>query len=350
MPPFAIDGHNDVLSKIAGSNASDPLALFCSGNGDWHLDRPRMKAGGLLGGFFAIWGPSENDTIDYDGLMAGATYDVPLPPELPQDAAMRRSVALASSLVQLEQRGALRICKNAAELRLTCESGEIGAIMHMEGAEAIDPDLKALDLFYAAGLRSLGPVWSRNNIFCDGVPFRFPGSPDTGGGLTEAGRSLVARCNTLGILVDLSHITEAGFWDVAETSDAPLVATHSCAHAICANSRNLTDAQLRVIGEKGGVVGTNYAAQFLRADGRRDPDVPLDQVLAHIDHMINVMGEDSVALGSDYDGATVPNALDGAEKLPALLNAMEVRGYKQDRITKIANGNWLRVLTDTWGG
>ena len=350
MLPFTIDGHNDVLSKIAGSNAPDPLALFDAGTHDWHLDRPRMKAGGVLGGFFAIWGRSECDATDYDELMSSLEYDVPLPDELPQEVAMQRSVRLASYLIQLDQRGALHICRDAADLRRTCEAGEIGAIMHMEGAEAIGPDLLALDLFYAAGLRSLGPVWSRNNIFCDGVPFRFPASPDTGGGLTEIGRTLVVRCNELGVLVDLSHMTEAGYWDVAKTSDAPLVATHSCVHAICANARNLTDAQLRAVADRGGVVGLNYAAQFLRPDGQRDPDVSLDLVLAHLDHMIDVMGEDSVALGSDYDGATVPNGIDGVEKLPALLNAMEVHGYKRDRITKIANANWLRVLTDTWGG
>ncbi|WP_424830439.1 dipeptidase [Ruegeria sp.] len=348
--PFTIDGHNDVLSKIAGSNAPDPLALFDTGTQDWHLDRPRMTAGGVLGGFFAIWGPSEHDATDYDGLMSQPEYDAPLPDALPQEVAMQRSVMLASYLIQLEERGSLRICRNAAELKRSCETGEIGAIMHMEGAEAIGPDLLALDLFYAAGLRSLGPVWSRNNIFCDGVPFRFPASPDTGGGLTEAGRALVVRCNELGVLVDLSHMTEAGFWDVAKTSNAPLVATHSCVHAICPHTRNLTDAQLRTIADRGGVVGLNYAAQFLRPDGRRDPDIPLEQVLAHLDHMIDVMGEDCVALGSDYDGATVPRPIDGVEKIPALLSTMEAHGYKQDRITKIANANWLRVLADTWGG
>ncbi|MEY8840506.1 dipeptidase, partial [Cribrihabitans sp. XS_ASV171] len=119
--------------------------------------------------------------------------------------------------------------------------GRMAAIFHIEGAEAIDPDLHMLDVFHAAGLRSLGPVWSRPTLYGHGVPFRFPSGPDTGAGLTDLGLRLVRRCNELGIMLDLSHLNEAGFWDVARQSSAPLVASHSNAHAICPHSRNLTD-------------------------------------------------------------------------------------------------------------
>src|SRR5206468_1669749 len=128
----------------------------------------------------------------------------------------------------------------------------------MEGAEPIAPDLSNLERWYDRGLRSIGLVWSRANAFAEGVPFRFPSSPDTGPGLTDAGRELVRACNRLGILVDLSHLNEAGFWDVAGISDKPLVATHSNAHAICPASRNLTDKQLAAIKESDGMVGLNY--------------------------------------------------------------------------------------------
>src|SRR5439155_17471941 len=151
----------------------------------------------------------------------------------------------------------------------------LAAIMHIEGAEAIDPDLDSLEVFYQAGLRSLGPVWSRPNAFGEGVPFRFPGSPDTGPGLTPKGRELVRACNRLGILIDLSHLNEQGFWDVARLSAAPLVATHSCAHALCASSRNLTDKQLDAIKESDGMVGLNFAVCFLREDGANDADTPI---------------------------------------------------------------------------
>ena len=122
----------------------------------------------------------------------------------------------------------------------------------MEGCEAIDADLAALETFYAAGLRSLGPVWSRNNIFGHGVPFAYPMDPDTGPGLTEAGKRLVKACNRLGIMIDLSHITEKGFWDVAKLSDQPLVASHSNVHAITPVARNLTDRQLDAMRESQG--------------------------------------------------------------------------------------------------
>ena len=128
------------------------------------------------------------------------------------------------------------------------------------------PELEALPFWYAAGLRSLGPVWSRPNWFGEGVPFRAPSSPDTGAGLTDAGRRLVARCGELGILVDLSHLNEQGFWDVAQIDAGPLVASHSGAHALSQNSRNLTDSQLDAIGSSGGLIGIVYAPAFLRED------------------------------------------------------------------------------------
>ena len=144
----------------------------------------------------------------------------------------------------------------------------LAAVAHLEGAEAVDPDLDSLELWHAAGLRSLGPVWSRPNAFAHGVPFAFPSSPDTGPGLTPAGRALVGRCAELGIAFDLSHLNEAGFWDVARLDRAPLIASHSGVHALCPASRNLTDEQLDAIGASGGLVGNRLRGQ-LPARGRR---------------------------------------------------------------------------------
>ena len=176
----------------------------------------------------------------------------------------------------------------------------------MEGAEAIGPDLDALYLYHDMGLRSLGPVWSRPTVFGHGVPFAFPSSPDTGEGLTPAGKDLIRLCNKLRVMIDLSHITEKGFWDVAALTDAPLVATHSNAHAITPSSRNLTDRQLAAIRETGGMVGLNYATSFLRRDGKQSGDMGWDDVLAHLDPMLEHLGEDHLGLGSDFDGATIP--------------------------------------------
>src|SRR5262249_14455163 len=220
--------------------------------------------------------------------------------------------------------------------------------MHLEGAEAIDPELESLELWHAAGLRSLGPVWSRPNAFAHGVPFVAPSSPDTGPGLTDAGKQLVRRCGELGILVDLSHLNEAGFWDVAGLGAGPLVASHSCVHAICPTSRNLTDQQLDAIGASGGLVGIVYAAPFLRPDFKNDPDTDLSLIVQHARYVAERIGIDGVALGSDFDGATIPQALGDASGIPRLLDEFASAGFSDTEIEAIAWGNWRRVLAAWW--
>ncbi len=223
----------------------------------------------------------------------------------------------------------------------------LAAVAHVEGAEAIDPGLEALDLWHAAGLRSLGPVWSRPNAFAHGVPFAFPSSPDTGPGLTSAGRALVRRCAELGIAVDVSHLNEAGFWDIARIDEAPLIASHSGAHALCASSRNLTDAQLDAIGASGGLVGIVFAVEFIREDGRLETDTPLAAIVAHARHVADRIGAEHVALGSDFDGATMPDELGDVAGLPRLLDALQAE-FTAAEVEAIAWDNWRRVLEAAW--
>jgi membrane dipeptidase len=206
-----------------------------------------------------------------------------------------------------------------------------------------------LDILYQAGLRSIGPVWSRSNIFGHGVPFRFPSTPDTGPGLTDAGKALVKACNELKVLIDLSHLNEKGFWDVAKLSDAPLVASHSNAHAVSPHSRNLTDDQLRAIRDSGGLAGINYATSFLREDGRMNADTPLEQMVRHADHLIEMLGVDGVGLGSDFDGAVIPAAIGDVAGLPKLVEAFRAAGYDEETIRKLCRDNWVNVLRRTWG-
>ncbi|HET6868708.1 MAG TPA: membrane dipeptidase, partial [Solirubrobacteraceae bacterium] len=223
------------------------------------------------------------------------------------------------------------------------------AVLHFEGAEAIDPGLEALELWYAAGLRSLGPVWSRSNAFGHGVPFLSPSSPDTGPGLTDAGRALVRRCAELGILVDVSHLNEAGFWDLAGLDLGPIVASHSGVHALSQASRNLTDRQLDAIGASGGLVGIVFACSFLRADFADDPDTPLSLIAAHARYVADRIGVEHVALGSDYDGTTIPLALGDAAGTPQLLDVLRAEGGFDDReLSLIAWENWRRVLGAWW--
>jgi len=182
------------------------------------------------------------------------------------------------------------------------------------------------------------------------VPFSFPSSPDTGPGLTDEGKALVAACNALKIVVDLSHLTEKGFWDVAAISDAPLVASHSNAHALCQHARNLTDDQLAAIRDSDGLVGINYATGFLRADGRMAADTPLTELVRHADYLIDNLGEDRVGLGSDFDGGIIPAEMGSVAGLPKLVEALRAAGYDDAILKKLCFDNWQRVLRKTWGG
>src|SRR5205807_4066523 len=182
----------------------------------------------------------------------------------------------------------------------------------------------------------------------NGVQFAFPRSPDTGPGLTEEGRELVRACNRLGIMLDLSHLNEQGFWDVASLSEAPLVATHSNAHAISPSTRNLTDKQLDAIKESEGLVGLNFGVGDLREDGHNDPDIPLAKIVDHIDYLVEQLGIDCIALGTDFDGTRVPLEIGDVTGLPKLIEALRERGYNEEALHKLAYENWIRVLRKTW--
>jgi membrane dipeptidase len=331
------DGHNDALLRATAEE-------IARGRPDGHLDVPRARAGGLAAGIFAVFTPGE----ETEPVVTDEGWDEPLPPPLPDGIAAAHALRRAGRLFRLEQLGGVRVIRDTSDLDRCAEDGVLGAVLHLEGAEAIDPGLEALELWYAAGLRSLGLVWSRPNAFGHGVAGRFPHSPDTGAGLTPAGRALVRRCNELGVLVDASHLNLTGFDDLASTSEAPLVATHSCAHALAPASRNLTDAQLDAIGASGGLVGVTFVVPFLRADGHDDPDTPLSTIVAHVRHVADRIGIDHVALGSDFDGATIPSALGDAAGLPHLLDALRADGFTEHEVEAIAWGNWRRVLAATW--
>jgi membrane dipeptidase len=197
-------------------------------------------------------------------------------------------------------------------------------------------------------VRSIGLVWSRPSAFGHGVPFRFPASPDTGPGLTDAGRALVRRCAELGIVVDLSHLNAAGFADVVRIGAAPIVVSHTACHALCASTRNLTDDQLREVASSDGIVGIVFCPAFLRADGAEETDTPLSTLVTHVRHAAELVGVDRVGLGSDFDGAPMPDALGDVAGLPRLLDALGEEGFSPDEVQRIAWGNWRRVLAAAW--
>ncbi len=349
MAEFSIfDGHNDTLLRFYQNDDVDYHDFLGEMDGG-HIDLVRARRGGFAGGFFAVYVPNPQTRIDPDNMP-----DISKPyvsPAVEFVFSQRVALRMMADLFKLEAEsaGQVKVVRTAAELEHCIESDIFAAILHFEGAEAIDEDLNALEVFYQAGLRSLGIVWSRPTIFAHGVPIAFPSSPDIGPGLTDAGKRLVKRCNQLGIMIDLSHMNEAGFWDVAALSDAPLVATHSNVHAICPISRNLTDKQLDAIRASDGMVGLNFATGFLNADGAWDSDRPLDIMVRHLDYLVERLGETRVGLGSDYDGARVPDAVGDVSKLPNLIAALRDAGYGDDLLHKLTHQNWVRVLRQTWG-
>jgi membrane dipeptidase len=322
MRAVILDGHNDLTYRV------------WQGRKKFQVDLDAAGDVGFAGGFFALGS-------------FGSAIEPPAPPyRIPPEAPVPIAKARADVEGQLAVLEGLdvTIVRRAEEI----VPGRVNAIVHLEGAEPLAPDLSDLDDWYRRGVRSIGLVWSRPNAFGEGVPFRFPSSPDTGPGLTGPGRDLVHACNLLGILVDLSHLNEAGFWDVAELTQAPLVATHSNANALSASSRNLIDSQLDAIGESGGVVGINFGVMFLREDGGGDPGTPLEQIVRHIDYVATRIGIDHVAFGSDFDGAEIPDELGGIAGLPRLVEALRRAGHDDASLAKITHGNWLRVLGKTW--
>ncbi|KQR30808.1 peptidase [Rhizobium sp. Leaf155] len=345
---LVFDGHNDVLLRLwhNGKKGGNPVAEFIDGTSQGHIDVPRAKAGGLAGGLCAVYIPS-GDLILQEPDENGH-YVTPLAAPLQRQPSLDIAMEKLAIAYHVERAGGWKICRSTADIRKAMKEDIFAAVLHMEGCEAIDEDLDALEVFYAAGLRSLGPVWSRHNAFGHGVPFAFPMSPDSAPGLTDAGFELVRRCNQLGILIDLAHITEKGFWDVAKTSDQPLIASHSNAHALTGVARNLTDVQMDAIKERNGLVGLNYAVTMLRADARDDAKTPLSDMVRHIDYMVERMGIDCVALGSDFDGATVPADIADAAGNQNLVAALKAAGYSDVELAKICRENWLRVLAQAW--
>jgi membrane dipeptidase len=351
MPIF--DGHNDVLLRLYRRSGTDAPRAFLEGEAKGHLDLPMAQQGGFAGGLFAIFVPSTNGASGLNGETPsqGVSGDALLAPAVELVPAQKAVFSMVSLLLRIEResQGRVRICRNVNDIQQGLKDGVLVPVLHIEGAEAIDPNFELLDVLYEAGLRSLGPVWSRSNAFGHGVPFRCPSSPDTGPGLTDLGKELIRACNRLKILIDLSHLNERGFWDVAAISNAPLVATHSNAHALSPHSRNLTDIQLAAIGETSGIVGVNFSTSFLRPDGRRDADTSVELVIDHLEHILKQVGEDGVGFGSDFDGAKIPAGIGNAAGLQNLVEVMRTRGYSEPLIEKLCYKNWLRVLGQTWG-
>ncbi|SDJ56089.1 dipeptidase [Salimicrobium halophilum] len=343
IPVF--DGHNDTLLHL-----QDGVTSFYESLKDTHIDYYRAKEAGFAGGFFAAYTPSREQEEDRYNYMNENGYKFPLPDRITKEEALGFTHKLAAQLFRIETENPdkFRVVRNVKELKDSIDQGTMAGIFHIEGAECIDLSFDSLYVLYEAGLRSIGPVWSRSNDFGEGVPFCYPSTPDTGGGLTDKGIELIQHCNHLGIMIDTTHLNEKGFWDVAHATTAPIVATHSNVHAICPISRNLTDEQIQEIADSGGVIGINFAVNMLRADGKMETDVSMDEIIAHFRYIADFVGVDHVAFGSDFDGTSIPDILQDVSGTRKVMQALSEDGFTEEELEKIAYKNWVRVLENTW--
>ena len=346
------DGHNDTLTKLYSMGNTGQDAFF-DGTSDRQLDLPKARKGGMAGGLFGIFTPppktsDEKANNPYHGVeeMSKTVLD--------QTYASVYTGAVIDFAHDLEKHsnGTVEIVRNYVQLENAIQSDVLAMVIHFEGAEAIKKDLSDLESYYDRGLRSLGLVWSRPNVFAEGVPFKYPHSPDTGPGLTDTGKRLISACNKLGIIIDLAHLNEKGFFDVAKLSRHSLVVSHSGAHALCPSTRNLTDAQIDAIGASGGTIGVVFAPFIIdyktNSDGTQDNSTSASRIVEHIDYIAGRIGIDHVSLGSDFDGARMPQDLPDASHLQKLIDILSRHGYTKSDIEKIAYRNWLRVIKTTW--
>ena len=346
------DGHNDILDKIFQTEQPTDPSPFLDG-GPGHLDLPRAFKSGFQGGMFAVYPPNpphippakERIVLTDEG------YHVPFPPPLVYDyanQAARTMIKLFHNIAR-ESGGGFQIVRSSPDLQAAFQDPQkIAAVLHLEGAEPLLPSLENLDWFLDQGVRSIGLTWSRENDFGHGVPFKTPSGPDTGPGLKPAGKELVRRLDQAGIVIDLAHLNEAGFWDTAELSSAPLVSSHSAANKLIHRSRNLTDDQLRAIRDSNGLAGIIFSVNDLDGGKRPKEDAPLSAVVRHISYIAELIGVDHVAFGSDLDGTVIPSEFGDVGGFPKLLNALDRAGFSQPEIEKISHQNWLRVLQATW--
>jgi membrane dipeptidase len=338
-PPVAFAGHSDFIAARAGY---DMKAVLMPTEAPPSKPAPDLaENSGLGGGVFEVFVPPIEPAVltrAADGFVAD------YPERLERTYALDRTLTGIGALLRLrsESGSRVRIVRSIAELDAAREDGVFGVVLHLADADSIDASLETLPVLYEAGVRSLGITWSRANIFGYGAPYRSPGTPDVGPGLSELGIALVRACNELGILVDLAHLNGPGFWDVAQHSTAPLVVSHGAAHALAPDSRALTDLQLSAIADPGGLVGVS-------AEGVLPSEAGLvADMVAQLTYLLERLGPNGVALGTDLYGRPDADHPGGTSLLPDLLDALERAGWDHDTITKLAWSNWRRIYAATW--
>ncbi len=314
-----IDTHNDVTSRTVkgfdiGKRASDG-----------HTDVPRLRDGGVGAVFFSAY-------VAADYVKSGQSAH----------RALEMIDTIRADIVAAHPTDFL-LARDAADIETAHRRGRIAALIGIEGGHAIENSLRLLRDFYALGARYMTLTHINTNDWADSSGDIGDGKIAHHNGLTEFGLQVVAEMNRLGMIVDISHVSDKTFWDVLETSKAPVFASHSSCRALCDVPRNMSDDMIRAFAAKGGVIQINFYPGFLTT--RKSPRASIDDVVAHIDHAVKVGGIDAVGIGSDFDGIdAVPAGLEDVSKFPNLTRALLAKGYSAPDIRKIYGGNTLRLM------
>lgn len=305
-----VDCHCDTIVEVAnGKRSLGERASF------GHVDIPRLLEGGISVQFFALYVSSEYKPF------------VPLQRTLELLDVFYEE--LSKNTYQLE------LIKEFNDIERLLVQGKLGAVLTVEGGEGIHESLYLLRILYRLGVRGITLTWNQRNAIANGV------SEGSEGGLSVFGREVIREMNSLGMLIDVSHLNRAGFFDVVNCSSKPVVASHSNASALCKHPRNLEDDQLKRLADKGGVVGVTFVPDFLVSKGKAN----IEMVADHIDYIKGLVGVDHIGIGSDFDGVDeVPRGLEDVTRFPALVTVLAGRGYKDYELEKIFGGNILRLL------
>lgn len=324
-----IDAHCDTLLSLMDRPWPGYVKRDFFTRGDrGHIDLPRLKEGGVTCQVMAVY----------------------IEPQYKPVRSARRAMEMLDtfySLVDESEDFTLATC--ARDIEEAKAAGKTCALLSIEGGEAVEGSLALLRGFYRLGVRAMGLTWNQRNDIADGV-----GEKSAGSGLTDFGVSLVKEMERIGMLVDVSHLSDSSFWAVAKVAERPFIASHSNCRALASHPRNLTDEQIEAIAKKGGVIGVVYCPAFVDDSPE---NVSLKRLCDHIDHIKSVAGIDHVGLGSDFDGFGPPLGgpdaakvvLKDVSELPKLTEELASRGYTEEEIRKVLGGNWLRVYREVLG-
>lgn len=273
-----------------------------------------------------------------EGMVHLQVFATFIEPEYMRKDAATKTLKMIDKLYQLmEKTDKIKLILNGKDVDEAKNENKLGALLSIEGGEALEGDLALLRMFYKLGVRAMTLTWSLRNDLGDGIL----GSSDYG--LTSFGKDVIKEMNRLGMIVDVSHLNERGFWDAINICEKPLIASHSDCKALCNHPRNLNDDQIKAIAAKGGVIGINFCPDFLRDDD----NASIEDVLDHIEHIVNLVGINHVGFGSDFDGIEkTPFGLDDAASFPKILDGLKKRGFSDDEINSISHVNFERIIKE----